>query len=926
MFGLTTPASASLNGLVLQSPYAGDRVLFGNPNYSDATVRSPKDHLGTIPLHRCILGKASPMFDSLLLKSSPVPHPLYKIQGTEIVGLFDNLDSDEHEATTNWLRFCYGFDLAVSPSNAPAVLAVLLRLQITGKDELQRRIESFMLNVAEQSCNTAVDMLLKCLRYTECHTEGFSRIDLRLAQRVFTPKNFIADNDTLMARLMSLPPEYIATAQFGPSGTAFSEYELRSRYYKQHKDTMTEAQKKSFLASCRFTEISVDELGQLMDMCQLNDTEKMELYRMAYASCRSKITPVQVPKLSLNDLKHKTVGETFRPPVFTVDNTQIYLHNVIATKPGVTLAQVRAADYNFKELSQTNGSLVKSTVGVPSSQVSTCAPSTALSPAPSSSSFSISAAGTSLFGQSAAPTSSSSLSSATSSDSSSGSTPSCSTSETATTASPSCSSVFNVGVVPQIPTTESQVEQFALPPTDVQIKTVGVPFKPLVVTLDNTQLYLHNVIATKPGVTLAQVRVADYNIKPATATTTSPSCLNAHPASSSGSSSGSSSAPFNFGTAPSLPPSSLPAAGTSLFGQSAAPTSSSSLSSATSSGTSSGSTPSCSTPATATTASPSCLSPHPANPFHICDSDSAPTNTSNPFTFTLSTAKSSSTAASPEDKSPSGSATKSQNEEHKETTPPSSPDTALSQRKSSGESESDEGKAPHPFSFSFGSSSAPFNFGVVSPSANASVTQSGSAQGNAFSFSSTTTPEKREPEPTEPPSVSDSAPTNTSNPFTFTASTDGSAKPSSTVASPEDESPSSPTAKSQNDEHEETTPLSSPDTTLTQQKSSSEDESGEDKATSPCLFSFGSTRPSATLPFSFSVPSPKDESDSASDQDEEEDKGDADADADAGADDGNDDGDGDGDGDGDEDPAEDKSSSSAKSDEENDNDSSPPPQ
>lgn len=188
MFGLTPPASASLSGLVLQSPYAGDRVLFGNPNYSDATVRSPKDHLSTIPLHRCILGKASPMFDSLLLKSSPVPHPLYKIQGTEIVGLFDNLDSDEHEATTNWLRFCYGFDLAVSPSNAPAVLAVLLRLQITGKDELQRRIESFMLNVAEQSCNTAVDMLLKCLRYTECHTEGFSRIDLRLAQRVFTPK------------------------------------------------------------------------------------------------------------------------------------------------------------------------------------------------------------------------------------------------------------------------------------------------------------------------------------------------------------------------------------------------------------------------------------------------------------------------------------------------------------------------------------------------------------------------------------------------------------------------------------------------------------------------------------------------------------------------------------------------------------------
>ena len=40
-----------------------------------------------------------------------------------------------------------------------------------------------------------------------------------------------------------------------------------------------------------------------------------------------------------------TRGQAFRPSVITVDNTQLCIHNVLATKPGVTLAQIRCADY-----------------------------------------------------------------------------------------------------------------------------------------------------------------------------------------------------------------------------------------------------------------------------------------------------------------------------------------------------------------------------------------------------------------------------------------------------------------------------------------------------------------------------------------------------------------------------------------------------
>ena len=40
-----------------------------------------------------------------------------------------------------------------------------------------------------------------------------------------------------------------------------------------------------------------------------------------------------------------TRGVVFQPPVISVDGNQLYLHNIIATKPSATLAMIRCADY-----------------------------------------------------------------------------------------------------------------------------------------------------------------------------------------------------------------------------------------------------------------------------------------------------------------------------------------------------------------------------------------------------------------------------------------------------------------------------------------------------------------------------------------------------------------------------------------------------
>ena len=297
--GVTPPGPM----LVLQSPNTGDQSLFDKPSsesFSDVVVPLPSDKLLTtssLALHRCILSRTSSTLAKVLLGQPQFFQPC-KLQGNQICGLFDPLDSDERAAMLDWLRFGYGFDVTVTPSSAPAVLALLLRLQIVGKDDLREKLETFMVGVAQRNYETGIDMLQKCLRYWECHTKGFSRVDLRLAKCVFTLANLNAHSDKIKACLMGLQIEHLKEVQYGPQGSPNSEYALRKEYFERHKGALTMSQRKCLLAPCNFQQMKVEEVDELMDMCQLNDTEKMQLYRLAFASCRGE-TDIKDACLSL---------------------------------------------------------------------------------------------------------------------------------------------------------------------------------------------------------------------------------------------------------------------------------------------------------------------------------------------------------------------------------------------------------------------------------------------------------------------------------------------------------------------------------------------------------------------------------------------------------------------------------------------------
>lgn len=286
------PTPTAGDKLVLQSPYSGDKSLFLNPtkeSFSDVVIPLPSDNLfftGSLPLHRCILSRTSRLLASILI-GQPQPFSTYKLQGNQICGLFDRLNNDERAALMEWLRFCYGFDLTVSPSSAPAVLALMLRLQIVGKDEMLPKLETFMVSAAQRSCDTGIDMLQKCQKYCVWHNDALCNVDLRVAKCVFTQANLKAQHDKVVACLMGLPPEFLKEVQYGPQGSATSEYVLRKQYYKQHIGLTTDTWRKSSLASCNFREMTVKEVDKLMDMCSLSTTEKMQLYRLAFASCRN---------------------------------------------------------------------------------------------------------------------------------------------------------------------------------------------------------------------------------------------------------------------------------------------------------------------------------------------------------------------------------------------------------------------------------------------------------------------------------------------------------------------------------------------------------------------------------------------------------------------------------------------------------------
>ena len=288
LFGAT---SSDFGKLLILSPYWCDQNLFANPaleSFSDVVIPFTSDGSSSpssLALHRCILSRTSPVLASILQGRQTV-FVGCKLQDNKICGLFDGLDSDGRSALLGWLRFCYGFNWNVSPSQAPAVLAMMLRLQIVGKEEWRPKLEAFMITVAARNCESGIEMLQKCQQYPECRTDGISRIDKSLAKCVFTQANFATHPDSVKACLMGLPLGYLKEVQFGPQGTASSEYALLKQYLERNKSAMTNTQKKDLLTPCNFQVMAFKEVDELVEMCQLNDTEKMELFRSAFASCR----------------------------------------------------------------------------------------------------------------------------------------------------------------------------------------------------------------------------------------------------------------------------------------------------------------------------------------------------------------------------------------------------------------------------------------------------------------------------------------------------------------------------------------------------------------------------------------------------------------------------------------------------------------
>ena len=225
--------------------------------------------------HRGILASSSVTFCSLF-QDETNPFGAYDA-ANKCVNWMDGTNKDKTypEVIVKWLRFCHGEDQSFSFDECPSALAALCHLQLTCRDAIQKMIIDHMIDTARKDAEAGSVMLKKCaLGFRECHDNATGRVDIALAKVVLTGENITTRYDSVVNDcLMQIPALYLDIATYGYDHSEFGEFNIRMRYVKYHRSSISDEDKKVIMQRCDESKLDLAEVQELKKMGMVSETE-----------------------------------------------------------------------------------------------------------------------------------------------------------------------------------------------------------------------------------------------------------------------------------------------------------------------------------------------------------------------------------------------------------------------------------------------------------------------------------------------------------------------------------------------------------------------------------------------------------------------------------------------------------------------------
>ena len=208
-------------------------------------------------------------------------------KGIQLEWPHDTKEEAERKVLVKALRFCYGETQSVGTKDGEccAMVATLMRLQVTCLDDVMGSLINFAVEEAKQKLETGVELLKACIRYSECCGSSLLSLNKKLAAIVLTKENMHEHYKEVVDEcLMMLPPEYLTLAEFGEPHTRFSEFSLRTKFFRYHTE-MKWADKQVIMVKCDRSTLNSKELKELRLMDIISKDELLEAYEKALEHC-----------------------------------------------------------------------------------------------------------------------------------------------------------------------------------------------------------------------------------------------------------------------------------------------------------------------------------------------------------------------------------------------------------------------------------------------------------------------------------------------------------------------------------------------------------------------------------------------------------------------------------------------------------------
>ena len=287
--------------ITINSPFGSVIDLFDNEDtFPDLTFVIPGLEK-PLELHRGILGQRSKLTKGLL-KGKEVTKDE---EANKIEWMFEMGNEADKLALVKALRFCYGEALKVDIQKGEccATIAALFRLQVTCLDEAMSQLVAFALEQTKHNTILGTKLLIETQSYPECCNVNTCDLDKELAKIVFTTKNICEHyEDVVDGCLMKLPMEYLDLTEYGEAHTMYSEFSLRTKYAKEHAQSLSREEKETLLGKCNWTKIQSGKLKILRELDMVGDALMKE-------ACDKVLENTEKGKKEYTDLATRTETE-----------------------------------------------------------------------------------------------------------------------------------------------------------------------------------------------------------------------------------------------------------------------------------------------------------------------------------------------------------------------------------------------------------------------------------------------------------------------------------------------------------------------------------------------------------------------------------------------------------------------------------------